>query len=127
MDAPVAVLLPNETLCAFGEQPVEHPDGKHDQERHHLVDVNGVAEDDSEDEELEDFLLALVKQVLRLDCPHLPEEARDEQVGRVCQNDGQAVEKENQVQLRRGQVDDHIEKGSLALNRLEHYAERHSD
>ena len=60
----VPVLFANQAFGPLGGQPVEHPDGQDDDEGHDLVDVYRVSEHHCEQQELENFLLALVDEKL---------------------------------------------------------------
>ena len=53
----VSVLLTNESLCSLGQKPVDNPNEQNESQRHHLVDVQRVAQDSAQQEELEDFLV----------------------------------------------------------------------
>ena len=51
-------------VAAFVDQPVDDAEEEQDGETKHLVNVEGVAKHDGEEQELEDLLLWLVHHVL---------------------------------------------------------------
>ena len=105
MLCPVAGAPAYQVVAPLINQPVQNAETKKNCKAQHFVDVEGVSEDDGEEEELQNFLLALFEHVFLLDYPNISKKYPNQQIGELDKYNQNGIEENHEVEFLRCQLD----------------------
>ena len=105
----ISALFSDKPVCSLDSKPMQTPNGKDEHQNWYLVNVDRWAPHNCQNYELENLLYAIVGQVFRLDYSDLTKEDLDYDARKPINQHGEAVEKNDEVQLGWGNLDHNVE------------------